>query len=67
MVGTLQKDDICNENIGLLRFNTTNSMQKLLFCDGQSWKVSIYVEACEELMLQHCVTILCKLVLSHYV
>ena len=42
MVGILQKDDICNEdNTGLLRFNTTQSEQKLLFCDGQNWKVSI--------------------------
>ena len=42
MVGILQKDDVCNEdNTGLLRFNTTQSEQKLLFCDGQNWKVSV--------------------------
>ena len=40
-VGILQKDDKCNEeNTGLLRFNSTSSMKKLLFCDGENWKVS---------------------------
>ena len=42
MVGALQKDDKCNEDkAGLLRFNSTSSGQKLLFCDGQRWKVSV--------------------------
>ena len=40
-VGILRKDDKCNEeNTGLLRFNSTSSMKKLLFCDGENWKVS---------------------------
>ena len=40
IVGILQEGEICNKkNVGLLRFNSTSSIQKLLVCDGESWKV----------------------------
>ena len=40
IVGILQEGEICNKkNVGLLHFNSTSSIQKLLVCDGESWKV----------------------------
>ena len=38
-MGLLQKDDKCNA--GPRHFNSTSSGHKLLFCNGQNWKVSV--------------------------
>ena len=55
IVGILQEDDMCDEkNAGLLRFNSTSSMQNLLVCDGKSWKVRILLSR-----RAHSVMILC--------